>query len=84
MQGNGSVAVSPVPHPRFQPENVADDAKLESLSPQLAKNVYNSRDSLRQIIDVLQQVMCTYEAEKLAVAVLEIYEDSYRRKRSSR
>jgi hypothetical protein len=30
---------------------------------------------LRQIIDMLQQVMCTHDAEKLAVAVLEIYED---------
>ena len=29
---------------------------------------------LRQIIDVLQQVMCTHDAEKLAIAVLEIYE----------
>jgi len=30
---------------------------------------------LRQIIDVLQQVMCTHDAEKLAIAVLEIYEE---------
>jgi hypothetical protein len=30
----------------------------------------------RQIIDVLQQVMCTHDAEKLAISVLEIYEDS--------
>ena len=29
---------------------------------------------LRQIIDVLQQVMCTHDAEKLAIAVLEIYD----------
>jgi len=28
---------------------------------------------LRQIIEVLQQVMCTHDAEKLAIAVLEIY-----------
>jgi hypothetical protein len=28
----------------------------------------------RQIIEVLQQVMCTHDAEKLAIAVLEIYE----------
>ncbi len=33
---------------------------------------------LRQIIDVLQQVMCTHDAEKLAISVLEIYEDGYR------
>ena len=29
---------------------------------------------LRQIIDVLQQVMCTHDAEKLAISVLEICE----------
>jgi len=28
---------------------------------------------LRQIIDVLQQVMCTDDAEKLAISVLAIY-----------
>jgi hypothetical protein len=28
---------------------------------------------LRQIIDVLEQVMCTHDAEKLAISVLEIY-----------
>jgi len=28
---------------------------------------------LRQIIEVLQQVMCTHDAEKLAIAVLEVY-----------
>jgi hypothetical protein len=28
---------------------------------------------LRKIIDVLQQVMCTHDAEKLAISVLEIY-----------
>jgi hypothetical protein len=31
---------------------------------------------LRQIIEVLQQVMCTHDAEKLAISVLEIYEGS--------
>jgi hypothetical protein len=33
---------------------------------------------LRQIIDVLQQVMCTHDAEKLAISVLETYEGGYR------
>jgi len=33
---------------------------------------------LRQIIEVLQQVMCTHDADRLAVAVLEIYGDGYR------
>ena len=28
---------------------------------------------LRQIIELLQQVMCTHDAEKLAISVLEIY-----------
>ena len=31
--------------------------------------------SLRQIIDVLQQVMCAHDAEKLAIALLEVYEE---------
>ena len=39
---------------------------------------------LRQIIEVLQQVMCTHDAEKLAIAVLEIYEGGPREERSSR
>jgi hypothetical protein len=30
---------------------------------------------LRQIIDVLQQVMCPHDAEKLAISVLEIYRE---------
>jgi hypothetical protein len=37
---------------------------------------------LRQIIDVLQQVMCAHDAEKLAISVLEIYEEGYREGRS--
>ena len=37
---------------------------------------------LRQIIEVLEQVMCTHDAEKLAISVLEIWEDSYREERS--
>jgi hypothetical protein len=31
---------------------------------------------LRQLIEVLQQVMCTHDAEKLAISVLEIYKSS--------
>ena len=38
---------------------------------------------LRQIIEVLQQVMCKHDAEKLAISVLEIYEDGYREGRPS-
>jgi len=30
---------------------------------------------LRQIVEMLQQVMCVHDAEKLAISVLEIYED---------
>ena len=37
---------------------------------------------LRQIVEVLQQVMCTHDAEKLAISVLEIWEDGYREERS--
>ena len=37
---------------------------------------------LRQIIDVLEQAMCTYDAEKLAISVLEIWEDGEREARS--
>jgi hypothetical protein len=37
---------------------------------------------LRQIVEVLQQVMCTHDAEKLANSVLEIWEDGYREERS--
>jgi hypothetical protein len=39
---------------------------------------------LRQIIDVLQQVMCTHDAEKLAISVLEICEDGYCGERTSK
>jgi hypothetical protein len=39
---------------------------------------------LRQIIDVLQQVMCTHDAEKLGIPVLEIYEGGHREGRSSK
>jgi hypothetical protein len=33
---------------------------------------------LRQIIEVLQQVMCSHDAEKLAISSIEIYEDGHR------
>jgi hypothetical protein len=39
---------------------------------------------LRQIIEVLQQVMCTHDAEKLAISVLEIWEEGYCEGRSSK
>jgi hypothetical protein len=39
---------------------------------------------LRQIIEVLQQVMCTHDAEKLAVAVLEIYKGRVSRRTITR
>jgi hypothetical protein len=38
---------------------------------------------LRQIIDVLGQVMCTHDAEKLAISVLEVYGGGYRGERTS-
>jgi len=43
----------------------------------------NEEPPLRQIIEVLQQVMCTHDAEKLAISVLEIYGDG-REERSSK
>ena len=36
---------------------------------------------LRQIIEALQHVTCTHDAEKLAISVLEIYEDRDREER---
>ena len=39
---------------------------------------------LSQIIDVLQQVMCKHDAEKLAISVLEIYHDGYHEERTSK
>jgi hypothetical protein len=39
---------------------------------------------LRQIIEVLQQVMCKHDAEKLAISALEICEDRDRTNRSSK
>ncbi|MFZ0011857.1 MAG: hypothetical protein WAL97_08135 [Halobacteriota archaeon] len=44
-------------------------------------NAERGEPPLRQIIDVLQQVMCTHDAEKLAISVLEIYEDGYSEER---
>jgi hypothetical protein len=38
---------------------------------------------LRQIIDVLRQVMCTHDAEKLEISVLDLYKDSNQGERSS-
>jgi len=39
---------------------------------------------LRQIIEVLQQAMCAHDAEKLAISVLEIWEEGYCEGRSSK
>ena len=39
---------------------------------------------LRQIIEVLQQVMCRHDAEKLAISVLEVYGGGCRGERSSK
>ena len=38
---------------------------------------------IHQIVTVLQQVMCTHDAEKLAIAVLETYEGGVARRASS-
>jgi hypothetical protein len=39
---------------------------------------------IRQIIEVLAQVMCKHDAEKLAISVLEIYEDGGKKERRSK
>jgi hypothetical protein len=44
----------------------------------------NEEPPLCQIIEVLQQVMCTHDAEKLAISVLEIWEEGYCEGRSSK
>ncbi|MGZ5521461.1 MAG: hypothetical protein ACXWET_06840 [Halobacteriota archaeon] len=41
-------------------------------------HLYSSALLVRQIIEVLQQVMCTHDAEKLAISVLDIYKGGYR------
>ena len=40
--------------------------------PHRHRDVETAEPPLRQIIEVLQQVMCTHDAEKLAIAVLEL------------
>ena len=60
----------------------------EQLAQTLARNVIsiliephrrldaeNAEPPLRQIIEVSQQVMCTHDAEKLAISLLEVYEE---------
>jgi hypothetical protein len=39
---------------------------------------------LRQIIDMLEQVMCKHDAEKRAISLLEIWEESYREERRAK
>jgi hypothetical protein len=46
---------------------------LEFLCRRTAKN---SKVTIRQIIEALQQVMSTHDAEKLAITLHEIYKDS--------
>ncbi|MGZ8886299.1 MAG: hypothetical protein ACXW1O_06995 [Halobacteriota archaeon] len=40
--------------------------------------MYSSALLLRQIVNMLQQVMCKHDAEKLAISVLDIYKGGYR------
>jgi hypothetical protein len=46
--------------------------------PHRHRDAERAEPPLRQIIDVLKQVMCAHDAEKLAISVLEIYNDGYR------
>jgi hypothetical protein len=50
--------------------------------PHRRREAERAEPTLRQIIDVLQQVMCAHDAEKLAISVLEIYEDGDRKERN--
>jgi hypothetical protein len=52
--------------------------------PHRRRDAERAEPPLRQIIDVLQQVMCTHDAEKLAISVLEIYEDGHHEERTSK
>ena len=48
------------------------------------RRVDSEEPPLRQIIEVLEQVMCTRDAENVAISVLEIYEDGCCEQRSSK
>ena len=52
--------------------------------PRRRRDAERAEPPLRQIIDVLQQVMCTHDAEKLAISVLEIYEGGHDEERTSK
>jgi hypothetical protein len=52
--------------------------------PHRRRDAERAEPPLRQIIEVLQQVMCTHDAAKLAISVLQIYDGSYREERSSK
>ena len=54
------------------------------VGPRKRLDAESAAPPLRQIVDVLQQVMCAHDAEKLAISVLEIYKDGYREERSSK
>jgi hypothetical protein len=51
--------------------------------PRECADAEKAEPPLRQNIEVLRRVMCRHDAEKLAISVLEIYEDGYREERSS-
>jgi hypothetical protein len=46
--------------------------------PRRRRDAERAEPPLRLIIDVLQQVMCTHDAEKLAISVLEVYAGVHR------
>ncbi|MGZ5502875.1 MAG: hypothetical protein ACXWEP_05365 [Halobacteriota archaeon] len=47
-------------------------------APLMYFHLYSSALLLRQIVNMLQQVMCKHDAEKLAISVLDIYKGGYR------
>lgn len=62
-----------LPHP--SPSCLGERLKTTDGTP-IADAESTAESALRQTIDVLEQVMCTHDVEKLAISVLEIYEAS--------
>ena len=54
------------------------------VEPRRHLDMETAEPPFRQIIDVLRQVMCIHDAEKLAISVLEIYDDGYHEERTSK
>ena len=63
---------------RFDPAPILAGIPERNIKTILSSPIPNPvrlEQPLRQIIEMLLQVMCTHDAEKLGISVLEIYED---------